>query len=163
MGCNCNNACIGTPEQNKKFDEVLSGLKGEAAAKKALQKAQNIFGYVPIEVQQKIADHLGVSLEKVYGVSTFYSQFSLEPKGRNVIRLCLGTACFVKGAANVLAKMEQLLGIKSGQTTPDLKFTLEASRCLGCCALAPVYTINGDDVYGQAKPEEVESVFSKYK
>jgi NADP-reducing hydrogenase subunit HndA len=157
----CNNACIGTPEQNKKFDAVLAGLKGEDAAMVALQKAQDIFGYVPIEVQQKIANHLGTSLEKVYGVSTFYSQFALEPKGKHVISVCLGTACYVKGAGDVFAKMESVLGVKGGQTTKDGKFTLASTRCLGCCALAPVFTIDGE-VYGEAKPDKVEDIFKKY-
>lgn len=161
MSCNCNNACIGTPEQNKQFEAVLAGLKGEDAAMRALQEAQVIFGYVPFEVQQRIADHLGISLEKVYGVATFYSQFALEPKGRHLISMCLGTACYVKGAEDVFHKMAKVLGVKEGQTTPDGKFTLGSTRCLGCCALAPVFTIDGE-VYGQATPDQVEEIFKKY-
>jgi NADP-reducing hydrogenase subunit HndA len=153
---------IGTPEQDQRLKGVLATLKGkEGATMVALQKAQDIYGYVPIKVQQAIADELDVSLEKVYGVSTFYSQFCLEPKGKHKIGVCLGTACYVKGSGDVMAKVEKTLGIRAGQTTKDGKFTIDATRCIGCCGLAPVFTVN-DDVYGKSTPDQVEEILKKY-
>ena len=109
-----------------------------------------------------VAEGLGVSLEQVYGVSTFYSWFTLEPKGEHLIRVCLGTACYVKGSADILAELERQLGIKAGHTTNDGKFTLEATRCLGCCGLAPVMTID-DDVFGRLIPADVKGILEKYR
>ena len=153
----------GTPEQEAQLKEIIAQHKGQSGAMMpVLQKAQEIYGYLPIEVQTMIAEGLGVSLEQVYGVSTFYSWFTLEPKGEHLIRVCLGTACYVKGSADILAELERQLGIKAGHTTSDGKFTLEATRCLGCCGLAPVMTID-DDVYGRLVPADVKGIVDKFR
>jgi NADH:ubiquinone oxidoreductase subunit E len=153
----------GTPEQEAKLKEVIAAHKGHSdAMMPVLQKAQEIYGYLPIEVQTMVAEGLGVSLEQVYGVSTFYSWFTLEPKGEHLIRVCLGTACYVKGSADILAELERQLGVKAGHTTPDGKFTLEATRCLGCCGLAPVMTID-DDVFGRLVPADVKGIVDKFR
>lgn len=128
----------------------------------ALQEAQGIYGYLPKEVQQIIADVFGVSLSEVFGVATFYSQFSLYPKGENRVSVCLGTACYVKGSGLVFDKLQDLLGIGDGECTPDGKFSLDSTRCIGCCGLAPVMMIN-DDVYGKVTVGEVEGILNKYR
>lgn len=152
----------GTPEQEKQLKELIDSLKEQKGAlMPILQGAQEIYGYLPIEVQTMIAEGLSIPLEEVYGVSTFYSQFSLNPKGRYKISVCLGTACYVKGSGDVYNKLSQILGIKGGECTPDGKFSLEACRCIGACGLAPVMTIN-DDVYGRLVPDEVASILEKY-
>ncbi len=127
-----------------------------------LQEAQSIFGYLPPDVQKEVAFGLGVPVAEVYGVATFYSFFSLEPKGDYVISVCLGTACYVKGASAVLEKLEKLLGIKAGQCTPDGRFSITACRCIGACGLAPVMTIN-DDVYGRLEADEIPEILKKYR
>ncbi|MBQ4416342.1 MAG: NADH-quinone oxidoreductase subunit NuoE [Clostridia bacterium] len=153
----------GTPEQEAKLKEIIAAHKGQdGALMPVLQQAQDVYGYLPIEVQTMIADGLGVSLEQVYGVSTFYSWFNLEPKGEHLIRVCLGTACYVKGSADILAELEKQLNVNAGHTTPDGKFTLEATRCLGCCGLAPVFTID-DDVFGRLTPSDVKGILDKYR
>lgn len=126
-----------------------------------LHRAQHIFGYLPIEVQQFIADKLGINVSKVYGVVTFYSFFTMVPKGKYVINICLGTACFVRGSDKLLAKVEEILKIKNGETTPDGKFTVTSLRCVGACGLAPVMQINGK-TYGNLKPEDVEGILAQY-
>ena len=126
-----------------------------------LQEAQGIYGYLPEEVQTMIAEGLGISLSEVYGVATFYSQFSLTPKGENRISICLGTACYVKGADKILAAVEEKLGIKSGECTPDGLFSIDSCRCVGACGLAPVMMVN-DDVYGKMTPEQVGPILDRY-
>lgn len=128
----------------------------------ALHTAQDFFGYIPIEIQKLISDELDIPLAEIYGVATFYSQFSLVPKGKNTISLCLGTACYVKGAQDILDELKEILGIDVGETTPDGKFSIEDTRCLGACGLAPVMVIN-DDVYGKLKKGEVEEILNKYR
>ena len=151
-----------TPEQHQKLLDVIERLKGQkGAVMPALQEAQDIYGYLPIEVQKEIARGLDVSLEEVYGVSTFYSQFSLTPKGKYHISICLGTACYVKGSQEILDKICEVLGIAAGECTEDLKFSVEACRCIGACGLAPVFTIN-DDVYGRVTPDEIPDILAKY-
>ncbi len=153
----------GTKEQENKLLKVLSEYKGKAGAlMPVLQKAQDIYGYLPIEVQEIIADHLDIPLAEVYGVSTFYSQFSLNPKGKYKISVCLGTACYVKGSGEILAKLQQALGIEGGGVTADAKFSLDATRCIGCCGLAPVMTVN-DDVYGKITADDIDGILAKYK
>ena len=145
------------------LDEVIRENKGkQGAVMVTLQAAQNIFEHVPRDVQIRIAEGLDVPLSEVYGVATFYAQFSLEPKGAYVIGVCTGTACYVKGAQAVLEKVESELNIPTGKTTKDGKFTIQATRCLGCCGLAPVMTIN-EDVYGRLKPEDIPGILAKYK
>ena len=154
------------PEMREKYDALDAAIarhKDEPGAlMPVLQEAQNIFGYVPQDVQQIIADGLGTTLAEVYGVATFYAQFSLEPKGQYVVGVCLGTACYVKGSQKVLDKLSEELKIPVGKTTPDGVFTLNATRCLGACGLAPVMMIN-DEVYGRLTPDEVPAILDKYR
>ena len=153
----------GTKEQKLKLLEVIEKYKDDpGAVMPVLQEAEEIYGYLPLEVQTIIAEKLNVPLEEVYGVSTFYSQFSLTPKGKYHISVCLGTACYVKGAGKIIDKIQQNLGINAEECTPDGKFSLTACRCIGACGLAPVITIN-DDVYGRILPEEVDGILAKYK
>ena len=153
----------GTKEQEAQLRAVLAELKDDRGSlMPILQKAQDIYGYLPIEVQTMIADECGIPLEKVYGVATFYSQFSLYPKGKYKISVCLGTACYVKGSGDIYEKLQELLGIEGGQCTPDGKFSLDACRCIGACGLAPVLTIN-DDVYGRLTADEMADVLAKYE
>ena len=127
-----------------------------------LQKAQGIFGYLPLEVQQFISDETNIPLADIYGVVTFYTQFSTEEKGRHKIGVCLGTACYVKGSQEIMDKLAEELNVKVGKTTEDKLFTLEATRCLGCCGLAPVMMID-DDVYGKMEPQKIKEILKKYK
>ena len=151
-----------TAEQAEKLDAVIAGLKGQAGAvMPALHQAQEFYGHLPLDVQKKIAEGLDVPLEEVSGVSTFYSQFSLTPKGRNHISVCLGTACYVKGADKVLDRIVAKLGIQPEECTEDGLFSLTACRCIGACGLAPVMMIN-EDVYGRLVPEDVDGILDKY-
>jgi NADP-reducing hydrogenase subunit HndA len=153
----------GTPKQEKELRDSIDGLKGEKGSLIAiLQKAQEIYGYLPIEVQTIIADETGIPLEEIYGVVTFYAQFSLSPKGQYAISCCLGTACYVKGAGDFYEKISDELGIGNGECTPDGKFSLEACRCIGACGLAPVITVN-EDVYGRlVTQDEISDILAKY-
>lgn len=152
----------GTESQEKELMDVIAKHKDmPGALLPVLQKAQGIYGYLPIEVQQMVADGLGVSLSEVYGVATFYSQFSLTPKGKYKISVCLGTACYVKGADKILEEIENKLGIKSGECTPDGLFSIDSCRCVGACGLAPVVMIN-EDVYGKLEPKDVAGMLAKY-
>ncbi len=127
-----------------------------------LQEAQSRFGYLPMEVLEIISKDLNVSLAKIHGVSTFYSQFTFLPKGKNNISVCLGTACYVKGAEKIMGELEKLLGIKSGETTSDLMFSITPTRCVGACGLAPVINVN-EDTYGQLKAEDIKGILEKYR
>jgi len=127
-----------------------------------LHKAQDIFGYLPIEVQKFISSELDVPLAEVYGVATFYTQFAIEPKGKHKIGVCLGTACYVRGAQLIMDKLTKELNVKVGGTTQDNLFTFEATRCLGCCGLAPVMMID-QDVYGKLEPKKIPEILAKYK
>lgn len=151
-----------TPEQKKAFDAAIAELKNvPGPLMKALQKAQEIYGYLPEEVQIRIAEAFDVPLSEIYGIATFYSQFNLYPRGEYKIGICLGTACYVKGSGEILEKFKSKLGIEPGQTTPDRKFTLEATRCIGCCGLAPVLTVN-EEVYGKVTADDVDKILAKY-
>ena len=153
----------GTKAQEEQLDAVIAKLKGTPGAlMPVLQQAQEIYGYLPVEVQRMIALKMDVSIEEVYGVSTFYSQFVLNPKGEVAIAVCLGTACYVKGSGDILDKITQILGLPAGSTTPDGKYSLEATRCIGACGLAPVLTIN-NEVYGRLLPADMEGILAKYK
>lgn len=153
----------GDKNKEKDLRNKLRELKAnEGALMPALQYAQDLYGYLPYEVQNIIAEELGVTLSEVYGVATFYSQFSLYPKGKYQIGICLGTACYVNGSQEIYDKLRNILGIESGECTMDRLFSLDATRCVGCCGMAPVMTIN-DDVYGKVKPEDVEGIIAKYR
>lgn len=153
----------GNKEQEKELREFIAEAKTERGAlMPILQKAQDIYGYLPIEVQTIIAEDLGISLSEVYGVVTFYSQFSLNPKGEHRISICLGTACYVKGADKILEALEEKLGIKVGGCTPDGLFSLDACRCVGACGLAPVMMID-EDVYGRMTVDMIDDILNKYR
>ena len=152
----------GTKEQEAELMEVIAQYKEqEGATIPVLHKAQEIYGYLPIEVQEIIAEGLNVPLAEVYGIVTFYTQFSLEPKGDYHIGICLGTACYVKGSGDILEKFKERLSIDVGGCTPDGKFSLEATRCIGACGLAPVLTVN-DEVYGRLEVKDVDDILAKY-
>ena len=151
-----------TVEQKAKLEEIIAKHKGEAGAlMPVLQEAQDVYGYLPKEVQVRIAQGLDMPVSEVFGVVTFYSQFLLNPKGQHPVAVCLGTACYVKGSGILMEKLEQLLGITNGGITEDLKFSLDATRCIGACGLAPVLTI-GEDVYGRLEPNQLEEILAKY-
>ena len=153
----------GTAEQAAKLEAVINAHKHDKSHLMAvMQEAQGIYGYLPNEVQKMIADGMDIPIEKVFGVSTFYAQFSLTPKGEYNISVCLGTACYVKGSGILMEKLETLLGIGNGGITEDLKFSLDATRCIGACGLAPVLTI-GEDVYGRLGVSDVETILAKYR
>jgi len=152
----------GTAEQEKQLKELIASHKDmQGALMPVLQQAQEIYGYLPIEVQTMIAEGLGIPLEEVYGVATFYGQFTLNPKGEYQIAVCLGTACYVRGSGAVLERIEQKLNVENGGITKDGKFSLDATRCLGACGLAPVMTINGE-VYGRLVPADVDRILDQY-
>lgn len=152
----------GTKEQENELRGWLAEHKDvPGIAMTALQKAQDIYGYLPREVLIIIAETINVSLEELYGIATFYSQFRLFPTGDYKISVCLGTACYVKGAQNIHDKLAQLLNVGDGETTPDGKFSLESCRCIGACGLAPVIMIN-EDVYGRLTGDELKDILAKY-
>jgi NADP-reducing hydrogenase subunit HndA len=162
MGSKQKIPCNGTAAQEAALRRGVAELKNEKGAlMPILQKAQDIYGYLPYEVQKIISDEMNIPIEKIYGVVTFYSQFSLYPKGKYKISVCLGTACYVKGSGSVFDKLVEKLGIEGGECTADGKFSLEACRCVGACGLAPVMTIN-DDVYGRLTPDQIDGILSKY-
>ena len=152
--------------EKEKFEAlqlVIDELKNEQGAlMPIMQRAQDIFGYLPEEVQNYIAKELDIPVSDIYGVATFYAQFNLEPKGKYIISVCMGTACYVKGSQQVLDKLEEVLEIPAGRTTKDGLFTLNATRCLGACGLAPVMMIN-EDVFGRLTPAEIPGILEKYK
>ena len=151
---------------NEKFEalqKVIDELRDQPGAlMPIMQRAQDIFGYLPEEVQNYIARELDIPVSDIYGVATFYAQFNLEPKGKYIISVCMGTACYVKGSQQVLDKLSEVLGVPAGKTTPDGLFTLNATRCLGACGLAPVIMVN-DDVYGRLTPDQVPGIIAKYR
>lgn len=153
----------GTDEQKAKLFKIINDHREEKGSlMPILQGAQDIYGYLPIEVQTMISDELNIPLEKIYGVVTFYSQFSLAPKGKYQISVCLGTACYVRGAGAIYEKVKDILDIDDGECTPDGKFSLEGCRCIGACGLAPVMMIN-EDVHGRIKLSDVQDILDKYK
>lgn len=153
----------GTKEQQERLSEIIAkhkGTKGELVI--VLQEAQEIYGYLPIEVQKMVADGLNIPLSEVYGVVTFYSQFSLYPKGKYKVSVCLGTACYVKGSGDILEEFKELLGVDVGRCDETGTFSLDATRCIGACGLAPVLTVN-DDVYGRVQKGDAKKILEKYK
>ncbi len=153
----------GTAEQEAQLKKVIDENKHDKSnLMVVMQHAQDIYGYLPIEVQNMIAEGMEVPLEKVYGVSTFYAQFALSPKGKYNISVCLGTACYVKGSGNIMDKLSEKLGIGADECTADGKFSLTACRCIGACGLAPVLTVN-DEVYGRLTVDDVDDILAKYQ
>ncbi|HEX2925612.1 MAG TPA: NADH-quinone oxidoreductase subunit NuoE [Ruminiclostridium sp.] len=159
-----NKCCCGCSGENGlKLGKIIDKYKGTRGALiPVLHEVQEVYGYLREEVLKKISEELKVSLAEIYGVVTFYTQFSLNPKGRFKINVCLGTACYVKGSGDILNKFKEKLGIDVGQCTEDGKFSLDACRCIGACGLAPVIMIN-DDVHGRLVPDDVEGILEKYK
>ena len=152
----------GTAEQEARLCTAIDELKDEKGCLiPILQKAQDIYGYLPIEVQKIVSAKLSIPLEEIYGVVTFYSLFSINPKGKYKISVCLGTACYVKGAGDIFERVCTDLGVKNGECTSDGKFSVEACRCIGACGLAPVLTVN-DDVYGRLSVDEIGNILKKY-
>lgn len=153
----------GTAEQEEQLKAVIAANKHDKSRVMAvMQEAQGIYGYLPIEVQNMIAEGMEVPLEKIYGVSTFYAQFSLSPKGEYNISVCLGTACYVKGAGDLYDKLQEVLGIAGDECTPDRRFSLSACRCIGACGLAPVLTVN-EEVYGRLVVDDIPGIVAKYQ
>lgn len=151
-----------TPEQAAKLQEIIDANKHDSSLVMAvMQQAQDVYGYLPIEVQERISEGMDVPLEKIYGIATFYAQFSLSPKGKYNISVCLGTACYVNGAGILMEKLEEKLGIAAEECTADGKFSLTACRCIGACGLAPVLTVN-EDVYGRLTEDDIEGIIAKY-
>ncbi len=156
-------AFSGTKEQEERLMQVINKYKDSRGALiPVLHEAQEIYGYLPIEVQTMISNELNVPLEEIYGVVTFYTRFSLLPKGKYKIAVCLGTACYVKGSGDILESISNKLGCKVGSCTADGKFSIEATRCIGACGLAPVLTIN-EDVYGRLVLDDVDDILKKYE
>ena len=155
--CMCRNE-----KKDEKIEKILSKYsKDKSNLIQILNEVQETYGYIPEDVQLEISKYLGMEMAEIYGVITFYARFTLKPKGKYNVAVCLGTACFVKGSERVLERVKQKLGIDVGQTTEDGKFSIEATRCIGACGLAPVYTVN-DEVYGKATPELVDKVLDEY-
>lgn len=153
----------GTAEQEAKLMAVIDANKHDKSRLMAvMQEAQEIYGYLPLEVQNMIAEGMDIPLEKIYGVATFYAQFSLSPKGKYNISVCLGTACYVKGAGELMDKLSEKLGIDAEECTADGKFSLTACRCIGACGLAPVLTVN-EEVYGRLVADDIEGILAKYQ
>lgn len=158
--CSC--VKLGTDEQVQEFNALLQNNLGNGGnVMEVLQKTQGIFGYIPEMSVKMIADALKIAESEVYGVITFYSQFTLTPKAKYNIDVCLGTACFVLGAQDIMDKILAKLGVKVGEMTKDGKWIVTSCRCLGCCGLAPAITINGE-VYGKLKVEDVDKIIDSY-
>jgi len=154
--------CCGNKKQFIQLDEILMKYQGSKGALiPVLQDTQNAYGYLPKEVIYYIAESMDIPVSQIYGVVTFYSQFHLTARGKHIIRVCLGTACHVRGAKAILKSIEDQLKIKAGGTTPDLLFTLETVACIGACGLAPVLMIN-EDTYGRLTPEKTSKILAKY-
>lgn len=151
-----------TRSQREKLNEVFEKYKDTPGKlMPVLQEAQDIYGYLPYEIQQRISNALNISISDVYGVASFYSQFNLTPKGKHRISVCLGTACYVKGASKVLERIEEKLGIKNGECTEDRLFSIDSCRCVGACGLAPVIMID-DEVYGNLDVDKVDAILDMY-
>lgn len=147
----------------KGVEEICDSYKNEHSPLMMILSAiQKKYGYLPLEIQEIVSKKTGISVAEIYGVVTFYSFFSLQPKGKYVLEVCLGTACYVKNSQQIIDKFSTLLGIKDGETTDDGIFTLEAIRCMGACALAPAMSVNGK-VYPRVTPDEVEKIIAEYR
>lgn len=155
--------CADAQEKAKELSRIIEKYKDtQGALIPVLHEAQNLYGYLPLEVQREVANGLNIPLAEVYGVVSFYAQFTINPKGKYQISVCMGTACYVKGANDILDKFRTRLSIDVGECTDDQKFSLDACRCVGACGLAPVVTIN-DEVYGKLSVEDVDAIIDKYE
>ncbi|MCJ7666280.1 MAG: NAD(P)H-dependent oxidoreductase subunit E [Actinobacteria bacterium] len=149
-------------EENIKVNKIISKYKGKSGALiPVLQNIQSTVGFLPLDVQRKVAAGLDIPEKDVYGVVTFYSFFTMIPRGKYNIRVCMGTACFVKGAKRIVENISNILGITPGQTTPDRNYSLQINRCLGACGIAPIIVIN-DKVYQKVDPDGVIDIINKY-
>lgn len=159
MSCECN---CEENHRDEKMKKILSKYEQDKSNLiQILNEVQETYGYIPRTAQLAISEYLGLTMAEIYGVITFYSRFSLKSKGKYNVSVCLGTACFVKGSEKILDKLKSKLGIDVGQTTKDGKFSIEATRCIGACGLAPVFTVN-DEVYGNATPELLDKIIDEY-
>jgi len=162
MSENCT-VCAEALEKAKKLDEIVEKYKDTRGALiQVLHEVQEVYGYLPLEVQRAVSEKMNIPLAEIYGVVSFYTQFSIYPKGKYQINVCMGTACYVKGANEILDKFRTRLSIDVGECTEDGKFSLEACRCIGACGLAPVVTIN-EDVYGKLVADDVDAIIDKYE
>lgn len=153
----------GTAAQEEQLRALTAEYRGvPGAMMPVLQKAQEIYGYLPVEVLRIIAEEMETPIEEIYGVASFYSQFSLNPKGEVAIAVCMGTACYVKGSGDILDRISERLGVGVGATSSDGKYSIEATRCIGACGLAPVLTVN-DVVYGRLTVDDVDGILAEYK
>lgn len=153
---------VAMKEKMEKLEQILMEHKDvQGGLMPVLHETQELFGYIPEEAQKRISEFLNIPLAEIYGVATFYSRFTLTPRGQYTISVCLGTACYVKNAQGVLDRLKEELNVEAGKTTPDGKFTLEATRCLGCCGLAPVMMIN-DEVFGKLVPDDIPDILKKF-
>lgn len=149
-------------EKMEKLETIIEQHRNQQGGlMPVLHETQELFGYLPEEAQKKISEELNVPLAEIYGVATFYSRFTLKPRGKHTISVCLGTACYVQGAQAVFERIQKELDIEPGDTSKDMRFTLLGTRCLGCCGLAPVITVD-EDVYGKLKPDDIPDILSKY-
>ena len=158
--CQCNCGCNGKDEFLESLCQKYQPIKDNLI--QMLNEVQEHYGYIPLKAQKELSQFLNVPMAEIYGVITFYSRFTLKPKGKYNVAICLGTACFVKGSEKLLDTAKEALKIKEGETTEDGKFSLEATRCIGACGLAPVFTVN-DEVYGKATPEMMKKVIEEYR
>lgn len=158
-GCSCN-------ERDDRYEKALEIIKSYKEVKgglmPVLQQIQNVYGYLPEDILKRVSEELDIPMSEIYGVATFYSFFSLKPKGEHIIRVCLGTACYVKGAQQIIDKLSEVLNVDVNDTTKDGKFTLEATRCLGACGLAPVMMIDSK-VYGRLTPDDIPNIIKEFK
>lgn len=162
-GASCTAECDGRAALYRELDKFVAGMKrGRESLIPVLHKAQELFGYLPVEVQEHIAVALGLPVSEIYGVVTFYHYFTMQPRGRHTVNVCLGTACYVRGAKKVMEALTQELGIKMGGTTPDRRFSLAVQRCFGACGLAPVMMID-NDVHGRVTPKKVGKILAQYQ
>ncbi len=160
--CDTCTGTIGSPEQYRKLQEIIEKHKGTRGALiPTLHEAQEVYGYLPLEVQREIAEELEIPLAEVYGVVSFYSQFSIKPKGKYKVNVCMGTACYVKGSKEILDKLKQALSIDVGECTEDGLYSLDACRCIGACGLAPVVMVN-NEVFGKLTADDVDQIIEKF-
>jgi NADH:ubiquinone oxidoreductase subunit E len=150
------------PEQIEKLDEIVEKYKGQAGGLiPVLERAQELLGFLPVVVQKRIGRELNIPFSHVYGVVTFYSFFTMQPRGKHTVRVCLGTACYVRGGKKIAENVEKIFGIKEGETTPDRMFTYETVRCLGACGLGPVVVVD-ENVHGRVKPDKLKDILNQY-